>query len=689
MKTICEKIIAIWSKIDKVFLVKAMITALLGCIVFSNSVADYVFSHMVKYHDVVIYNAEKREDSVSLNTVKIIDNNYEDPTNIIMQNLIGEKKYAFYGFEQLKACIVNQSGVSTVNADVSAYGYGYFEFTEEDSYIKFRLPVYPNTCLTISTEDNAHVVVVEDTATGYSRAISYENVTAANSIKVYPYGLSDYLYIIVSYVLVYLALFAFLLVLILLIFVASKKVQNKVGFLQNYNPIIVSIIMFGAYVIFTTYTYYNNREILQIGQETDAYFYMNPQVWDESGNFSIQVLLEYLFSFRGYFSIVVAVVAKTFQAIVGVNEIYCYFIYYGLVVAFTMGFAMPRLYEYFTEKKANNLMCLSMFVLFCVFWSQFFYFALADIPAAMFAISGLAFMLFGMKKHSIINSLLGGVFWGIALSYRMAYSYIFMASIAWLVVVCLIEIFMKKANWKRTIILFASFFLGVVLISIPQFCINYSRGHIGLFPYSEGGWSYDVNSGAYTAVSWTSFTTGFHRYGLYGTSNADKQLAQIDQYYYMEKVYSAGDLLFMVFTNPIEFFVGYFKRLFWAMSAGVETVYGYISIPGWFNTVAKLLNYSIIGQFVLTFARNGKNLLFKVKDMILILVLTVSSIFIQNLSHIERRYYLFYYLIMYFVIAFIMGDSEKKEKKDIGQFILMVCFVLGCFILRQTIGYNF
>ena len=183
-------------------------------------------------------------------------------------------------------------------------------------------------------------------------------------------------------------------------------------------------------------------------------------------------------------------------------------------------------------------------------------------------------------------------------------------------------------------------------------------------------------------------------YNLGQEANVDKQLARIDQFYYMNKLYSAGDLIYIVLSNPIEFCVGYFKHLFWAMSAETEAAYREEPIPIWLRTIASLLNYALIGEYLLIFINHEKNKLLKIKDEILILLLTISSICIQNLSHIERRYFLFYYLFIYFVMAFIFQDYIRQKrngsnKVNLQHFIIMICFILGCCIFKETIRYNF
>lgn len=677
----------------KIFIITGVL-AILGCMIFSEHISDFVFNNMVKYHNIIISNLYLREEG-SENTLKVFDNQYEEINSpICVGNIVDEKRYGFYDFAKLRNAVVEARNISVIEESESAYyGYGYFDFLQEDSYLVLSLPVYPNTCLTLSVDDNKYSTNIRDVISGYTRVVAYENATEAGIIKIYPYDLADYMYVLVDYLVVYVFLFIILCCIIL----AGAKMLTyflyKNKFMSEYNPMAVFVIISVLYAVLTSVIYYFNLRDWQASPIADVYYYMNPQILDENGHFSLQVTAEYIVGFRGYFSIVIAIAAKGLEVLTGIKMIYFYFLYYGILVAFTIGIAMPKLYEYFTDKRANNAMCLLMFLIFSLFWYPFFFYALVDIPAAMCAISAIAYMLSGLKRADTKEMLGGGILFGIALSYRMAYKYILAVVVVWIIVEIVIKLYKKEINWKKTALIIGGLFLGLIIVAFPQFILNYEKGHIGLFPYSEGR-GYDVNSNSEFSLTWGSFTRGFHMYNLGQEANVDKQLARIDQFYYMNKLYSAGDLIYIVLSNPIEFCVGYFKHLFWAMSAETEAAYREEPIPIWLRTIASLLNYALIGEYLLIFINHEKNKLLKIKDEILILLLTISSICIQNLSHIERRYFLFYYLFIYFVMAFIFQDYIRQKrngsnKVNLQHFIIMICFILGCCIFKETIRYNF
>lgn len=664
------------------------IISIIACMILSGLVSDFIFKYVVYYEKIYIGNVSLLNEN-SNNYPKIWDNRYIDEENVITENFVSEKKYGYFTFDQIENSIVESNKIET-GIDIEN-SYGYIELKDLESYVVLELPVYPNTCITLSTDNNRYAVLVKNGENGYERIISYENSTSANSIKIYLFDIKDYIYIFVAYICIYLLLF--IVFLCVCIFLSKLRLNYGWGRTSKYRNLLVCGYIFLFYILFTGLTYYFNAEKLQVGEGADAYYYMNPVLFDEEGKFSLKAIADYLYTFRGYFPILVAVATNGLESLFGIDRMYFYFILYGILSAFTIGIAMPKLSEYFIDSKSTGYMSMAMFLLFFFFWNQHFYYAMTDIPAAMFALSATAYILYGIQENNVKDIVLSGIFWGISISYRTAYTYIFVAILIWCLAIEVLRIKRKQTRLKKAFQLMIGLFLGVLVITFPQFLINYQRGHIGFFPY-DGGWKFDVNSSSTVKLAWDSFTSGLHQYGLYSPSVFDKQLVAIDQIFYGQKVYSLGDLMYLVLSNPIEFILGYAKRLFWAMSAGIETIYYSISYPAWLSTVAIIANYVIIWKFGGVFFDNEKKNFLKTKDKILLVLITIASIGVQGLTHIERRYYLYYYLLMYFFVAFLLGranlpDIKIGTKYNLRRFLLLLLFVLNCFIWNRTIFYNF
>lgn len=684
-----KKILA-YIKANKSLLAKVGLMSLLFCILMSDQVGKFIFEHMVHYHEVKV-NTYAISDA-GVNNPKIIDNNYDDETDEVIPNIVDGKLYGFYDFEKLKNSIIDSQDIMIVEPQDSIYGYGYFEFQSLESYIIFKVPVYPNTCLTVSADSNAYGLQINDEKTAYYREVNdYENNATLNSCKIYLYSLSDYLYVLMEYVILYLLFFSLGFICILTANKIVRDVLSKSKVLNAYNPIGIFITISILYIGFTTVSYYCNWNTFQVGEGADAYYYMNPQIWDENGKFSIQATANYLYTFRGYFTIVVDLVADYISSFLGIEKIYMYFVYYGLVTAFTIGIACPKLYTSLTDKQTSNIMCLIMYGLFWMSWRNLFFYSLTDIPAAMLAVCAVSFIITSIKKNSKIDAVFSGVFIGISTSYRAAYTYVFFLIIVYLLISILISIIKKNDNIKKQTMRLVLLLFGLAIVVWPQYIINQQKNHIGIFPYNSG-WVNDVNSREVVDITWADFTTGLHQYTFMGTQNTDKQMGTIDQYYYMDKYYTIGDLIYLVFSNPLGFLQGYIKRLFWAMSAGIESVYGGLRYPGWLGTLTIWLNYFCIGNLIYAFFNKRMKSIFTNKIKIMYGLFAMVTIVIQNLLHIERRYYLFYYLLIYFFMAFIFHDCvkvDKEEKTNWNYAIMITIVILVSYTMRNVIYYNF
>ena len=128
------------------------------------------------------------------------------------------------------------------------------------------------------------------------------------------------------------------------------------------------------------------------------------------------------------------------------------------------------------------------------------------------------------------------------------------------------------------------------------------------------------------------------------------------------------------------------------MSAGIESVYGGLRSPVWLETLTIWLNYFCIGNLIYAFFDKRMKSIFTNKIKTMYGLLAMVTIVIQNLLHIERRYYLFYYLLIYFFMAFIFHDCvkmDKEEKTDWNYAIMITIVILVSYTMRNVIYYNF
>ena len=295
---ICRRILKGIRELGVEKLIIFSIISIFGCMALSDFVSDFIFNYIVRYEEILVDNVYLLNED-SDNFAKIWDNRYIDEENEITENLISEKRYGYFDFKQLQKSIVESNKIE-IGTD-KENSYGYIELNDPNSYVVFDLPVYPNTCLTLSVENNKYAVRVKNEENGYERIVAYENTTTANSVKIYLFDIIDYAYIFVAYVCIYMVLFIVIFYILCVLSRSSANYIEKGN--DKYKTIKICGFIFLTYVLFTGLTYYFNAEKFQVGEETDAYYYMNPVLFDEEGKFSLKAISDYLYSFRGYFSI--------------------------------------------------------------------------------------------------------------------------------------------------------------------------------------------------------------------------------------------------------------------------------------------------------------------------------------------------------------------------------------------------
>lgn len=526
---------------------------------------------------------------------------------------------------------------------------------------------------------------------GVSKFFSYSSI-GSGCVKAYLYHIKSCLYIYVWYAIGYLGIFVLLFLSLSGIAAMYRKYISHSAYLAKLHPLRTGVLIAALYIGYAFLQYHLKMELFQVGEGADAYYYMNPDIWDEMGRFSLEKTAAYLFTFRGYFTIVVAVMANASSQLSGIQPIYFYFIYYGVVVSFAIVDGMPKLYRYFTDREASDGMCFMAYAIFFLFWNNFYFYALTDIPAAMFAILGVAWMLEGLKEGKGRHIFFGSVFAGISINYRNAYNYVFYFALLWMVAEAVRQKKGKLWDRKKIVGIVGCVVGGILLVSWPQAAINFARGHMGLFTY-DAEWIYDAHSGNVISAVEADFTNALHRYAYFSSPpNVDWQLFQIDQIYYADKYYSTGDMLYIILANPLQFLLGYAKKIFWAMCIGIETAYGAVAFPDYVHTFAKLFHFYLIGNYLYLFVSDRVSDILTWKSRLWLLGMGVVTVGLQGFVHIEKRYILFYLLLIYFANAFMLGGylKEGSGKRPSCKYMLcMAAFVFGSYVLERLLEYNF
>lgn len=665
------------------------ILAILFTTVFSGTISAKVFER-AHYIDIAV--VAEGWDGREKNESKIIDPYYLADEGTISNTKEGKLEYSSYGLEQLENTVVLNEGFSVEEED----GIRALVPEYEGAYIVFKLPVYPTTCIGLQIDPETGGFGIYKNGEWIRSFGYYERGSETNYFM---FSTNELIYIYVWYVFYYIMIWGVLYisgVIFCEIISLLRRYRSEKGVMPPYvklwNAMIIGVFHFG----YTCFTYSRNVERFMVGEGADAFYYMYPNYLDEAGGLSPGAYIGTTYPMRGYIPHAFAIVNNTIADFMNIDVMYIHFLLFAVLIGVSLGFIIPQMAECVLEKKCARVVPVIMYFLFMLFWRSHFFYYLTDVPAAILALDSIAYLVQGLKDKSYKNFIFAGVFMGGAIGYRSAYSYVAYTAL----LICIIVIFKKdkegiKKKIRKNLFYIICWGIGAVMILWPQGIINSKRGHAGIFPY-DGGWAYSAEDGNTASLMETSFSGGLHAYQFMHVDGADKQTLNIDTPLYASKsLYLVKDMILMIFAQPKEFFSGYVKKLFWALSADYEAAYMSAPFPEKYSSemigFLSILNYLLLWNVLSHIFRGGFFDKTKEKCINLLLVgALISNVFPQGLLHIERRYFMFFYMIVYFYNAYSVFEVEDYKKIANIRYVIGACvFSICCYSIKATLQLNF
>lgn len=560
----------------------------------------------------------------------------------------------------------------------------------EGAEVSFEMQVYPNMYITfeMGTDDGGFQCFKDGV---YIRNIG-DIEREKHIINYYVFSVPDLIYIYIWYIMFYIIISCLIFVLLNVILKIGNKLKTNYVF-DKKEKLIGFIVIASFYFFYVSINYYKNFDLFQVVEGADAYYYMHPTYLDANGAFSLETYINTTYAFRGYIPHIIALIGNGVADFFHMDVMYFYFFFCALLIGGSISFVIPQLYEVTFKKKVSILSPIVFFFIFMLFWSGHSFYFMSDIPAAFLGVDALAFFVRALNGEKDGKHILAtGICIGAAAGFRNAYAYIGYIFI----LICIFkDIFQNKklmmknviSNIKRVVI----FGIGIIIVLWPQAIINRERGHLGIFPY-DGGYLYDIDDAEVISLKEWSFSHGMHRYNLSSDPDIDEQFKMIDGSLYVGKTnYKMNDILYIILSRPKEFFTGFLKKVFWALSVEYEVIYGGLNIPQWQVSLLIIINYlllyntlshMIVGK---CFDKKSEKFI----NMIIILGLLLNVV-PQGLLHIERRYFLFFYLLVYLYNSYFLVESGNFKKiLSVRYSVSAVIFCAFCYAFRMTIQSNF
>ena len=563
-----------------------------------------------------------------------------------------------------------------IDDDIELIPKGKYNYTSNALWIKnnnkeveLEIKKLPNLKLSFY---NIAAQKIEITSGKYVQIIDLEKNSQGDTVDYFPFANSK-LFLIYT-VGIYILLSILIYIGIMIIFVKKKITSKRIDFLNSYSPLKMFFII---YILISLYVGYNF-----LSDTLPKTLYINGNFFGDQGYYwglgnhlfkgQYNKILKESYTFRGYITFIVPAITQMLGHYLNINSHWIFTMINNFFIAILLAYIVPEIYNEISEKKAKNYHILTLFLIFSFFWKGVYYSVLFDI----FGVTFLLWMVLKILKLKTKKDVfLAGIFGGIAALCRGNY--------VWTIVILfLVKILYDLIKTKKiSLISIFLFWLGVILICLPQVKINYDLGHIGLFPFDRVG-SYVPNEKLVVYLINESMRNFFLTYPmLIGDRTSQQILINFSQgaRLTMNQIFSA------FIYSPIETIIVIVKKIFLALDTRTNEPY---PKELWELTFFSLINYFIIATSLFF----TKNKLFTKKEKILGILLFVSAILPQTIMTVEWRYYIVLYFMVYYIFVFkfvslVEQKGKFSELKKEGyfkfvSFMIVIFFVISSYYLH-------
>ena len=475
---------------------------------------------------------------------------------------------------------------------------------------------------------------------------------------------------------VYILLSILIYIGIMIIFVKKKITSKKIDFLNSYSPLKMFFIIYILISLYVSYKFIFNT--LPKSIYINGEFFGDQEYYWKFGNYLFKgkydEILKKGYTFRGYITFAIPAMAQMIGTYLRVNSHWLFTMINNFFIAILLAYIIPEIHNQLSDKKAKNYQILILFFIFSFFWKGVYYAVLFDIFGAVFLLWMILKILKQKNKKDIF---LAGIFGGIATLCRG--NYVLTVMILFLVKI-VYELFKNKKISLMNIFLF---WIGIILICLPQIKINYDLGHIGLFTFDKIGSYKPVPDEKVTVFLINESMRNF--FLTYPMLIGDRTSQQILINFSQGARLTMNQIFSAFIYSPIETIIVIVKKIFLALDTRTNEPY---PKELWELTFFSLINYFIIATSLFF----TKNKLFTKKEKILGILLFVSAILPQTIMTVEWRYYIVLYFMVYYIFVFkfvslVEQKGKFSELKKEGyfkfvSFMIVIFFVISSYYLH-------
>lgn len=615
-------------------------------------------------------------------------------------------------FSTLQSSVTENRGFKFIPAKSSPYHVDCFVSQSKDACISFVLPYVPESSIFFLDAEAGDypIVTVENASKGYW--FNGKTPGKVETVEIYPFfhNISVYLELYVRFIAVYAAVLLGVLLGIVLLLEGLRRCRGFFQITLSKRGQKLAFGVFFGFLFISAACYYalhsgEYEKLFQPGSQTDAYYYMSPSIYDESGRISLFYFAKHTaFQHRGYYQLLLWFLYSILGGVIHIAPTYIHLLVICLLISYTLVYALPMIAESFFEKPAMVVSVIAVGLLFVLYWYWYLFYYLSDLYAGCLAIIGGAYFLRMRRTRKIRDAAFAGCALSLSINFRSSYAIYLYAFLCYLAV-CAVRSAAQRIRpdgdknkkappqlTRKSVALYGIFLAGIVALGLPQLGISALAGSPALFPH-DTLWRYDSTNQIAQSLTQDSFQIGIDSYYFMARQGLDAHMQCFGNLFY-SKLLVMQDILLMCLNKPGVFLEWLLKKLFVALTTFTQDVYRG-GVPSFVIAFSEKISLLLQGTALFCLlSKKARSAMPKRFWQFSAAVFILSGL-LSALLHIELRYFFVANLLLIFISTYAALPCAIRQK-DGGQVLFgkeyLICvllYILAADAAWATIQMNF
>ena len=517
---------------------------------------------------------------------------------------------------------------------------------------------------------------------------TYRDQDQSDVLRIYPFERSTKITVIRLFL--YVFLFGFFLILFLTFHYLFVNRLTIPGWLLKPISMIDSLFCFvilaGTGILL--YKFIGIPNYLEAGDEV-AY-------WKTTIGIRDLIELEYLsglFPLRGYLCYVPQSILQYFGSLFSLDAAILWILFLGILWTILICGIFPGIYKILHGAPAKRLHALPMALLLLTTQRHYLTSVMFDGIGMIAFFAFVYFMLCVPKSDNWrMAGSVAGICASIACNLRMSY----LAGVVGIAIYVIFTAFREKPDYKKIVEGVALGLIAFLIVCVPQFAVNYARGHVGIFPY-DGEYLAEPDPDqpwlGRTVAVWSSDYGMAHGNVAYPLLATDPQMLTMKKRHYgiSDPALKMEQLLDIYSDSPMETLMLIAKKMVIGFDQKTN-----VNSPGdgavpWRETEGMLFslwNYFVLfsGCFAFVKSKTVTKSEKRIAHIVLLFLVLPETFLKMEWRYVLPGYFMIYYFFTYaFVVPLLENKEFRKELLTKTRYLTELAIFAFCYFTLSFI----